>query len=398
VHLADFSIVRLVADAHTKLTTTGRVMGTPSYMAPEQISGTGTLGPAADIYSLGMVVYEMVTGRVAFDSGTLMELIRQHVQDDPPAPRQLRPDLTPPAEAAVLRALAKDPNERYSTGAEFSQAFTDGLHGRWAAGLTAYVPGAKAAAAAWAHDATTAPAGQGAPVPVRPRRRSGVGVLLTAAILLLTCSLLYVGISGGSVGNFENALALLGVPGFGRTPTTGTTLGAVTSTATTRVVIVTSTPGPQSGGGGGGGPSATPTATFTPGPTPTDTATPTDTPTPTPTPTPTDTPTPYPTPTNTPCPFLNGGSGVTFYAGSNYSGQSWNWYVSPGNNNAVANLPSGIAGHLNSFLDGNEAWHVVLYQSTNGTGNLGHFDNSQPNITTYWQATQSVKIYVNRTC
>ena len=130
-YLADFSIVRLVADTHTKLTTTGRIMGTPRYMAPEQISGAGPLGPAGDIYSLGMVVYEMLTGRVAFDAGSLMEMIQRHVQVAPPPPHQLRPDLPPPAEAAVLRALAKQPQDRFTSAGMFAYAFAAGLQGRW---------------------------------------------------------------------------------------------------------------------------------------------------------------------------------------------------------------------------------------------------------------------------
>lgn len=121
-------------------------------------------------------------------------------------------------------------------------------------------------------------------------------------------------------------------------------------------------------------------------------------PIPLPTATSTSTPIPQPTATSTPCPYLNGGSGVTFYSGANYTGNSWNWYVAAGNVNAVANLPSNIAGNLGSFADSNSAWHVVLYQGQNGTGNLGHYDNSWPNVDSYWKATQSVKIYLNRSC
>jgi hypothetical protein len=105
------------------------------------------------------------------------------------------------------------------------------------------------------------------------------------------------------------------------------------------------------------------------------------------------------TPTST-CPYLNSGNGVTFYSGRNYTGYSWNWYVMAGNNNAVANLPSEIAGNLGSFSDSNSAWHVVLYLNQNGTGNLGHFDESNPDVGSLWRTTQSVSIYIrlDRNC
>jgi hypothetical protein len=72
--------------------------------------------------------------------------------------------------------------------------------------------------------------------------------------------------------------------------------------------------------------------------------------------------------------------------------------VPAGNVDSYANLPSGIAGNLGSFYDDNNAWHVVLYQSQNGTGNLGHYDASWANVDSYWHNTQSVKIYINRSC
>jgi len=101
--------------------------------------------------------------------------------------------------------------------------------------------------------------------------------------------------------------------------------------------------------------------------------------------------------TKTPCPFKDGGDGVTFYTGANFSGKSWNWYVPAGNGDAYANLPSDLYRNLGSFKVSNNAWHVVLYQGDNGTGNLGHYDASWTNVDAYWHVTQSVKIYINRT-
>ena len=108
-------------------------------------------------------------------------------------------------------------------------------------------------------------------------------------------------------------------------------------------------------------------------------------------------PAPVVTPTPTPCPFKDGGNGVTFYSGPNFTGQSWTWYVPAGNGDAYADLPAGLYRNLGSFYVSNNAWHVVLYQGENGTGNLGHYDGSWANVDSYWHNTESVKIYINRT-
>jgi len=109
-------------------------------------------------------------------------------------------------------------------------------------------------------------------------------------------------------------------------------------------------------------------------------------------------PAPVVTNSPTPCPFKDGGTGVTFYSGTNFTGQSWTWYVPAGNGDAYADLPSALFRNLGSFYVSNNAWHVVLYQGENGTGNLGHYDGSWANVDSYWHNTESVKIDINRTC
>jgi hypothetical protein len=108
-------------------------------------------------------------------------------------------------------------------------------------------------------------------------------------------------------------------------------------------------------------------------------------------------PAPIVTPSPKICPFMDGGGGVTFYSGANFTGQSWTWYVPAGNGDAYSDLPAGLFRNLGSFYVSNNAWHVVLYQGENGTGNLGHYDASWANVDSYWHVTQSVKIYINRT-
>ncbi|HEX8983416.1 MAG TPA: serine/threonine-protein kinase [Ktedonobacterales bacterium] len=134
VYLTDFGIARLFDagdNALTRenaptLTRTGQVLGTPYYMAPEQIQARPA-GPAADIYALGVVVYQMVTGQVPFHGDTPLAIALQHLQEAPNAPGMLRHELPQPLEAVILRALAKNPADRYATAAEFAEAFQAGL-------------------------------------------------------------------------------------------------------------------------------------------------------------------------------------------------------------------------------------------------------------------------------
>lgn len=122
IFLTDFSIAGFEEGFITKMTMTGQIMGTPHYMAPEQMKGARP-EPTADIYSLGIVLYEMVTGRLPFD-GSPIELMLKHAQEPPPSPRQFRPDLPEAAEQAILRALAKNPQERFQRAGELAEAFS----------------------------------------------------------------------------------------------------------------------------------------------------------------------------------------------------------------------------------------------------------------------------------
>ncbi len=89
------------------------MIGTPEYMSPEQCMGETDLGPASDQYSLGVIAYEMLTGRIPFQAGTPDALIHMHLSDPVPPPRSLRPDLPESVQAAILRALAKEPGDRW---------------------------------------------------------------------------------------------------------------------------------------------------------------------------------------------------------------------------------------------------------------------------------------------
>lgn len=117
--VTDFGIARSVTAS--QLTRTGMVIGTVHYFSPEQAQGKSA-GPASDIYSLGIIVYEMLTGHLPFDAENAIGVAMQHLHSDPPPLWDFNPDLPRRAVDTVMRALAKDPNERYRDAAEFASA------------------------------------------------------------------------------------------------------------------------------------------------------------------------------------------------------------------------------------------------------------------------------------
>jgi serine/threonine protein kinase len=134
VYLTDFGIARLfdsgdnalTREGVSTLTRTGQVLGTPYYMAPEQIQA-GPVGPAADIYALGVVLYQMVTGQVPFHGDTPLAVALQHLQEVPNSPGLLRHELPPQVEAVILTAIAKNPADRYASATELAEDFQAGL-------------------------------------------------------------------------------------------------------------------------------------------------------------------------------------------------------------------------------------------------------------------------------
>ncbi|MBO0699910.1 MAG: serine/threonine protein kinase, partial [Zavarzinella sp.] len=117
-----------IAPADADLTQFGSVIGTPAYMPPEQARGdVAAIGPRSDVYSLGVILYELLTGRRPFSAPDTAELIRKIENDPPPPPSEFYPWLDRKLEAACLKALAKDPAGRFDTMAAFEQALKDAV-------------------------------------------------------------------------------------------------------------------------------------------------------------------------------------------------------------------------------------------------------------------------------
>jgi serine/threonine-protein kinase len=114
VKVTDFGIARAI-NTEESLTQTGAVMGTATYFSPEQAEGMG-VDARSDIYSLGVVLFEMVTGRPPFLGDTPVAVASKHVRENPPTPREINPAVPPDLEAIILKCLAKAPEYRYATG------------------------------------------------------------------------------------------------------------------------------------------------------------------------------------------------------------------------------------------------------------------------------------------
>ena len=125
--LGDFGLARMVG-ASTRITQTGVGMGTPAYIAPEQAQGTG-VDARSDIYSLGVVLFEMLTGQVPFAGDTSLVVLLKHLKEPPPPPGQINPDIPEPVERVLLKALAKDPRDRFRRAGEMVTALQQAMTG-----------------------------------------------------------------------------------------------------------------------------------------------------------------------------------------------------------------------------------------------------------------------------
>jgi predicted ATPase len=124
--ITDFGLAktRMNVDGQTRLTQSGEVLGTLAYMAPEQLDGR-TVGPAADIYALGVVLFEMVTGQLPFAGKTALEIASRRLFEDAPSPRRLSPELDERWESTILRCLARAPEDRFIDVEDVTRALSE---------------------------------------------------------------------------------------------------------------------------------------------------------------------------------------------------------------------------------------------------------------------------------
>jgi serine/threonine-protein kinase len=139
VKVTDFGIARAAGDS--TLTATGSVLGTAHYISPEQAAGD-RIGPATDIYSLGIVLYEMLTGTLPFTGDSALAVAMRHASDEVPRPSELNRDVPDGLDGVVAKATAKAPEDRYASGSDLAAALAASL------GPTADRPAVAAAAAA----------------------------------------------------------------------------------------------------------------------------------------------------------------------------------------------------------------------------------------------------------
>jgi serine/threonine-protein kinase len=176
VKLADFGIAK--ATEQSSITQVGSVLGTAAYLAPEQARGEEA-GPSADLYALGVVTYQLISGRLPYEASSLTELALKQQQEAPPMLDSVVAAVGPELADAVAIALALDPRDRYKTANEMRRALHDGARGitpqrpggaAHATHATTVLPGGRGARRSGARGTAPATAATAAPAPRRPRQ------------------------------------------------------------------------------------------------------------------------------------------------------------------------------------------------------------------------------------
>ncbi len=132
--VADFGIAKVIGGGRTVATRAGEILGTPAYIAPEQITGA-ELGPATDVYATAVMLYELLAGRLPFpEEGDPIVVVYRHVHEDPVPLRDVAPQIGPNLAEVVMRGLARDVGERYATAEEFAMAIGTAATADWGEG------------------------------------------------------------------------------------------------------------------------------------------------------------------------------------------------------------------------------------------------------------------------
>lgn len=164
VKVMDFGIARAMQSGVTSMTQTGMVVGTPQYLSPEQALGRA-VDARSDLYSVGIMLFQLLTGRLPFDADSPLAIAYAHVQEEPVAPSSINRSLTPAIDALVARALKKNPNERFPNAASMAEECRRVLPGQGQTGTPAIVQGAPHTSGAGVSSAVFPPVDQSAPAP-----------------------------------------------------------------------------------------------------------------------------------------------------------------------------------------------------------------------------------------
>jgi predicted Ser/Thr protein kinase len=192
--ILDFGLARLLRQGDVRLTQSGQPLGTPAYMSPEQVAGAiGVMGPGCDIYSLGVILYQLLTGRLPFE-GSVAEVLGQIVTRPPEPPSKHRPDLDPRLDAVCLKALHKHVADRYASMRDFAAALADYLRGDSRPAGMQFAPSSAL---------PTAAVGRGTRGPIAWLRRKPLRLVLAgacaAAVVLLAGVVLWISTSMGTI-------------------------------------------------------------------------------------------------------------------------------------------------------------------------------------------------------
>ncbi len=177
-----------------RLTRTGQIIGTPLYMSPEQTRGTADVDRRADIYAMGVILYELTTGRLPFEATSIYDLIVKHATETPPPARERRADLPVAVESVIMRCLEKQPDARYQTAREVLEA--------WEKAWTGIAPSARPPPMKPASVPTPMTMSSNRPPPAPESNR---GVLIGGALLVVVIVVGGIAAFGGGLGGGTSA-------------------------------------------------------------------------------------------------------------------------------------------------------------------------------------------------